>query len=191
MGLLLSEGDCSLFHLSAYKYDVPNARKVAAGSMQGAPFSPGHPGCVQSSMRRGSTNPANYTASSHRTSPHDIYTGNHTHSSSTHHARKARGQGAPRGLPMHAHGMTTFEQTAISAIATVSQPPTNSSNPDEIKAWVEHQLDVLGNTPLLGRFVMVGPHERRRGGTPLALIDLVSKLFALDSKPYLKSTAEL
>ena len=68
--------------------------------------------------------------------------------------------------------MTTFNQTALSAVATVSRPPTNSSSPEEIKAWVEHQLDLLGSAPLLNRFVLLGPHERRRGGAPPATYTL-------------------
>lgn len=102
---------------------------------------PGHAGYAQSSMSGGSTNPANYTASSQaRTNP---------------------------------HGMTTFNQTAFTAgTNTAVAPPTNASSPDEIKAWVEHQLDMLGDTPLLNRFVLVGPHERRRGGAPLVLADV-------------------
>lgn len=93
----------------------------------------GHGGYAQSSMSGGSTNPANYTASSHRT------------------------YNAP-------HGMTTFNQTSYTSNFTQAVPPTNSSTPDEIKAWVEHQLDLLGDTPLMNRFVLLGPNERRRGG---------------------------
>lgn len=31
-------------------------------------------------------------------------------------------------------------------------------------AWAERRLDALGERLLLKRFVMLGPHERRRGG---------------------------
>lgn len=31
-------------------------------------------------------------------------------------------------------------------------------------AWAERRLDALGDQLLLQRFVMLGPHERRRGG---------------------------
>ncbi|NJR42366.1 MAG: hypothetical protein HC767_06600 [Akkermansiaceae bacterium] len=65
--------------------------------------------------------------------------------------------------------MTTFNQTAVTVGATSAMPPTNSSTPDEIKAWVEHQLDIIGNDPLLNRFVLLGPHERRRGGAHLVV----------------------
>jgi hypothetical protein len=82
-------------------------------------------------MSGGSTNPANYTASSHRTTP---------------------------------HGMTTFNQTAYTIGATQAAPPTAGANADEIKAWVEHQLDVIGDIPLMNRFVLLGPNQRRRGG---------------------------
>ena len=44
-------------------------------------------------------------------------------------------------------------------------PPDENSTPDDIKAWVEEQLDLLADTPILGRFVPLGPSERRRGGT--------------------------
>ena len=128
--------------------------------MAGAPLSNGHAGSAQGAVARDSTNPANYTASSHCTNPQDTYPANH--SSSSRHSRRSHDR------TTQAHGMTTFNQTALSAVATVSRPPTNSSSPEEIKAWVEHQLDLLGSAPLLNRFVLLGPHERRRGGAPIA-----------------------
>jgi hypothetical protein len=67
------------------------------------------------------------------------------------------------------HGMTTFNNTNFTSGAKTSvAPPTNASSPDEIKAWVEHQLDLIGDTPLLDRFMLLGPNERRRGGALLA-----------------------
>lgn len=67
--------------------------------------------------------------------------------------------------------MTTFANTTAQPAADqddAAVPPTKDASMDEIKAWVDHQLDLVGTTPVLNRFVMLGPHERRRGGTPLA-----------------------
>ena len=114
---------------------------------------------MQSSMSGDSTNPANYTASSHRTSHHDEYHSGHLCSYS----------GRPRDHDhdTHCHSMTTFNQTALTAGPSTIQAPTSSSSVDEIKAWVQRQLDMLGDTPLLNRFVMIGPRERRTGGAHL------------------------
>ena len=67
-------------------------------------------------------------------------------------------------------GMTTFANTPAQSPATegMHAPPAKDASMDEIKAWVEIQLDQIGSTPLLNRFVLLGPHERRRGGAPIA-----------------------
>lgn len=71
----------------------------------------------------------------------------------------------PRGLGQH--GMTTFENQTVDA---TWQPPAQGASSEDVKAWVEHQLDRIGSTPLIGRFVMLGPSERRRGGVPSPLV---------------------
>jgi hypothetical protein len=70
----------------------------------------------------------------------------------------------------HSRGMATFGNTSVCDPATKDIPtyPTEDASTDELKAWVEHQLDKIGSTPLLNRFVLLGPRERRRGGTLLA-----------------------
>lgn len=57
-------------------------------------------------------------------------------------------------------------------------PPGENATPDDIKAWVEDQLDVLGEMPILGRFISLGPNERRRGGTSLYDSCFLTKLKA-------------
>lgn len=58
-------------------------------------------------------------------------------------------------------GLTTFGLT--SAAGTRDAPAAGASDED-IKAWVEYQLDSLGEMPLLQRFVLLGGAERRSGG---------------------------
>eukprot|EP00892_Ulva_mutabilis_P004417 jgi/Ulvmu1/2347/UM013_0195.1 len=57
-------------------------------------------------------------------------------------------------------GVTTF---GLTAGATRAAPEAGASD-DEVKAWVEWQLDGLGEMPVLQRFVMLGSAERRCGG---------------------------
>lgn len=112
---------------------------------------PGHAGYAQSSVSGASTNPANYTASSNRTTPHNMTT--------------AGSQNHPYGKT-NTHGMTTFNQMSYTTEqGVVSKPPTSSSSPDDILSWVENQLDMFGRNPILSHLVLLGPSERRRGGT--------------------------
>jgi hypothetical protein len=63
------------------------------------------------------------------------------------------------------HGMTTFDLQSFTAVA---QSSTNSPTREEMKARVENQLDEMSESPVLGRFVLLGPSERRRGGVILS-----------------------
>lgn len=108
---------------------------MAGGAGSGA-GTPGHAGYYPSSMSPTSSNPGNYTATTHRSVLQNQYQ----------------------------TGMTTFEQQTVDA---TWQPPAPGAAHDEVKAWVEHQLDQIGSTPLIGRFVLLGESERRRGGTHL------------------------
>jgi hypothetical protein len=58
------------------------------------------------------------------------------------------------------HGMTTF---GLQSFTATVQSSLNSVPQDEV-IGVEHQLDKFGSTPLLGRFLLLGPSQRRRGG---------------------------
>jgi hypothetical protein len=58
-------------------------------------------------------------------------------------------------------GLTTIETN------TPSTPPGDDASPHDIKAWVEEQLDLMREIPILGRFISLGPAERRRGGVLL------------------------
>lgn len=67
------------------------------------------------------------------------------------------------------------------------EPPGENASPDDIKAWVEEQLDLLGDTAILGRFVSLGPAERRRGGTLSYLTpsrNLLRHVIAAPNIPY-------
>ena len=91
--------------------------------------------------------------------------------------------GTSRALP---NGMTTFANATAQPAAEQDDavvPPTKDASMDEIKAWVDHQLDLIGTTPVLNRFVMLGPHERRRGGAPLATsaASTMSRMFMVAS----------
>lgn len=57
-------------------------------------------------------------------------------------------------------GLTTFGFTT----AGPREAPGAAADGDEVKAWVEFQLDSLGEVPLLQRFVLLGGAERRTGG---------------------------
>lgn len=45
-----------------------------------------------------------------------------------------------------------------------ARPPEKHATPEEIRSWVHTQLDLIGANPLMDRFVLLGPGERRRGG---------------------------
>lgn len=57
-------------------------------------------------------------------------------------------------------GLTTFGLTAGGTQAA----PAAGAPDEDVKAWVEYQLDCLGEVPVLQRFVMLGASERRTGG---------------------------
>lgn len=80
---------------------------------------------------------------------------------------------------MHAGpgGLTTMATNTVPS--SQLSPPDENSTPDDIKAWVEEQLDRLSNTPILGRFVSLGPSERRRGGAPLSDLHRNDKCFLI------------
>jgi hypothetical protein len=101
-----------------------------------------------SSMSPTSSNPANYTSTTTRSA----------------YQNQNQNQNQNQYQYQHNHGMTTFERQTVDATV---QPPTKGAPHDEVKAWVEHQLDQIGSTPLLGRFVLLGPSQRRCGGATL------------------------
>lgn len=45
-------------------------------------------------------------------------------------------------------------------------PPPLGARAEERRQWLSHQLDLIGTTPLLQHFVMLGPTERRHSGVP-------------------------
>lgn len=71
-------------------------------------------------------------------------------------------------------GLTTMPGT----ILVDSEPPEADANPEEIRDWVNHQLDSIGSTPLLDQFVLLGEGERRRGGL-LQLCDKNMRMLAV------------
>ena len=49
------------------------------------------------------------------------------------------------------------------------QPPGGGASVEELMNFVEMQLDSIGEAPVLGGFVMLGPQDRRRGGACRAM----------------------
>lgn len=66
----------------------------------------------------------------------------------------------PAGIP----DGTTYENNT-SVFSQDIRMPNDESPPEEVKDWVETQLDSIDQSPLLDRFVLLGATERRRGGT--------------------------
>lgn len=72
-------------------------------------------------------------------------------------------------------GLTTFGFTT----GAVREAPGATADDDELKVWVEYQLDSLGEMPLLQRFVLLGAAERRAGGAgPSSLLGFLRSTHA-------------
>ena len=58
------------------------------------------------------------------------------------------------------------------ARANALQPPPKGAPADDRKIWLDHQLDTMVGKTLLRQFVLLGPHQRRYGGTFCVLTSL-------------------
>lgn len=62
----------------------------------------------------------------------------------------------------------TLEPTTMGTTGAL-QPPGGGASVEELMNFVEMQLDSIGEAPVLGGFVMLGPQDRRRGGACRAM----------------------
>ena len=84
------------------------------------------------------------------------------------------------------NGMTTYDVHSTAPPASEGrQPPAPHAGGEEVKEWVEYQLDQIGSTPVIGKFVLLGPAERRRGGERLSRTRTCLSLRTRDVQVYL------
>lgn len=67
---------------------------------------------------------------------------------------------------------TTHGSSTQRAAAAEAAPPLPGARPEERRQWLMNQLDCIGSTPLLQRFVLLGPAERKSSGVASALVSL-------------------